>query len=46
MARIPSSSRPAPIWLRVLAGAMIALMAAALGYAVAIGVGNFSQIGV
>lgn len=46
MAQIPSPSPLAPIWLRVLGGAVIALMIGALGYAVAIGVANFSRIGV
>jgi len=38
MAQISSSPTPAPVWLRVLGGAVIALMFGALGYAVAIGI--------
>jgi len=46
MAQLPSSTTRAPVWLRVLGGAVIALMIGALGYAVAIGIANFSRIGV
>jgi hypothetical protein len=46
MAHVPSAPAPAPLWLRVLGAAVIALMAGALVYALAIGIANFSQIGV
>lgn len=38
--------RPSPLWLRLLGGAVLALMAAGLVYAVVIGVLRFPQIGV
>lgn len=46
MTQVRSPATLAPIWLRVLGGAVIALMLGALGYAVAIGIANFSRIGV
>lgn len=41
-----SGARSAPIWLRVLGAAVLALMGAALVYAVAIGLANADRIGV
>jgi hypothetical protein len=40
------SAPPIPIWLRALGAVAIAAIAAAVTYAVAIGVANFSRIGV
>jgi len=37
---------PSPVWLRLLGGAVLGLMAAGLVYAVAIAVLRFSEIGV
>jgi len=37
---------PSPLWLRLLAGALIGTMGAGLAYAVAIAVLRFSDIGV
>jgi hypothetical protein len=45
--REPGSDVPlVPAWLRALAGVALAAIAAAAAYAVAIGVANFSRIGV
>jgi hypothetical protein len=44
---MPETERPpSPLWLRMLGGAVLALMGAGLVYAVAIGVLRFSEIGV
>jgi len=37
---------PAPLWLRLLGGAVLAVMAAGMAYAVAIGLLRFPEIGV
>jgi len=41
-----SGRAPSPLWLRLLGGAVLGLMAAGLAYAAAIAVLRFSQIGV
>ena len=44
---MPGSGRaPLPLWLRLLGGAVLALMGAGLAYAVVIAVLRFPQIGV
>lgn len=43
----PESARAAsPVWLRALAGALLALLAGSLAYTAAIAVANLSRIGV
>jgi hypothetical protein len=42
----PTPHPRSPVWLRLLGGAVLALMGAGLVYAVAIGVLRFSEIGV
>jgi hypothetical protein len=41
-----SNPTPSPLWLRLLGGAVLALMGAGLTYAVVIAVLRFPQIGV